>query len=66
MKLKAYVVMFKTDEVDYPTIKIYRRKYDAEQFLSNQGWYEDPEGHLRWFHPNLSKFYEARIEKFIF
>ena len=65
MKLKAYVVMIKTAGYSYPEIKIFRRRYDAEKYLSDNKWYEVSDG--RWHHPRLSSVnYEARIKKFVF
>lgn len=61
--IKAYVVTFKKqDAIDYPEIKIFRRRYDAEKYLSDNNWYEASDG--RWFNPLLTS--EARIEKFVF
>lgn len=44
MKLKAYVVMIKTAGYSYPEIKIFRRRYDAEKYLSDNKWYEVSDG----------------------
>ena len=61
-KLKAYVVMFKQNTAGYPEIKIFRRRYDAETYLTDNNFYEESDG--QWLHP--SSMYEARIEKFDF
>lgn len=61
-QLKAYVVMFKQNTTGYPEIKIFRRRYDAEKYLSDNNWYEESDG--RWLNPLLTS--EARIEKFVF
>lgn len=68
MKLKAYavIIIIKTAHTDgCPEIKIFRRRYDAEKYLTDNKWYEAFDG--RWFHPLLSSVqYEARIRKFVF
>lgn len=60
--IKAYVVIFKQNTTGYPEIKIFRRRYDAEKYLSDNNWYEGSDG--RWLNPFLTS--EAQIEKFVF
>lgn len=60
--IKAYVVLFKQDTIGYPEIKIFRRRYDAEKYLSDNNFYEESDG--QWL--RSSDMHEARIEKFDF
>lgn len=65
-KFTLYVVKFKFNYYgcyDYPSILIYRKRSEAEQVLKDCGWYEDPEGRLRWFHPDHLKCDEAMIDE---
>ena len=61
-RLKAYVVMFKQKTIGYPEIKIFRRRYDAEKYLSDNNFYEESDG--QWL--NSSDMHEAQIKKFDF
>ena len=65
-KITLYVIKFKFNEhgyYDYSSILIYRRRSEAEKTLRELGWYEDPEGRLRWFHPDHLRCDNAMIDE---